>query len=96
MKTWYVYILTNFTHTVFYTGVTNDLIRRIWEHKSGFIKNSFTSRYRLYKLMWFSQFNDPREAISMEKKIKDFRREKKLKLIAEMNPNFIDLYKTLC
>lgn len=92
LRSWHVYIITNYTNTVFYTGITNDLIRRILEHKKGLIKNSFTSRYNLYKLIWFEEFNDPNDAILVEKKVKDMRREKKLKLIKELNPNLKDLY----
>lgn len=88
---WYVYIITNYTNSVFYVGITNDLNRRIWEHKNGVIKNSFTSRYRLYKLIWFEEFLSPREAIEAEKTVKDYRREKKLNLINKINPNFQDL-----
>ncbi|RJQ38047.1 GIY-YIG nuclease family protein [Candidatus Microgenomates bacterium] len=94
-KVWYVYIITNYSNSVFYTGVTNNLLRRIWEHKQGFIKNSFSSKYRLYKLIWFEEFPTPYEAIQAEKKVKDYRREKKLNLIKSKNPNLQDLY-TLC
>lgn len=91
-RVWYVYIVTNYTNSVFYTGVTNNLQRRIWEHKQGFIKSSFTSRYRLYKLVWFEEFTTPSEAIESEKKVKDLRREKKLKMINLRNPHFQDLF----
>jgi len=87
----YVYILTNYTNSVFYTGVTNNLEKRVWEHKQGFIKNYFTSRYRLYKLVWFEEFSTPDEAIQAEKKVKDYRREKKINLIKTINPNLKDL-----
>lgn len=90
-KRWYVYIITNFTNSVFYTGVTNDLEKRIYEHKQGFIKNSFSSRYRLYKLIWFEEFTTPTEAIQAEKKVKDYRRERKVSLIETINPEFKDL-----
>lgn len=89
---WYVYIITNFANSVFYTGITNDLERRVYEHKQGFIKNSFSSRYRLYKLIWFEEFNSPAEAIQAEKKVKDFRREKKIALIKSLNPGIKDLH----
>lgn len=90
-KVWYVYIISNYKNTVFYTGITNNLKRRIWEHKKGIVKNSFSSKYKLYKLLWFEEFNDPNKAIEIEKKIKGWRREKKLELIKKMNPNFQDL-----
>lgn len=77
-KSWYVYIVTNYTNNVFYTGITNNLQRRVWEHKNKIIKNSFTNKYHLYKLIWFEEFNNPQEAIIDEKKVKDMRREKKL------------------
>ncbi len=89
---WYVYIITNFTNSVFYTGITIDLERRVYEYKQGFIKNSFSSRYRLYKLIWFEELNSPAEAIQAEKKVKDFRREKKIALIKSLNPGIKDLH----
>lgn len=92
MKKWFVYILTNYTNSVFYTGITNNLERRIFEHQKQQCKNSFSSRYRLYKLIWFEEFNSPIEAIEAEKKVKDFRREKKLNLIKSKNPSFKDLF----
>ncbi len=91
-KKYFVYILTNHTNTVFYTGVTNNWQRRIWEHKQGFSISSFCKRYRLYKLIWLQEFSDPQEAIVVEKKVKDMRREKKLKLIQESNKNFQDIF----
>lgn len=90
-KKWFVYIITNYLNTVFYTGVTNNLQRRIYEHKTGIVDNSFSKKYRIYKLIWFKEFNSPNEAIIIEKKIKDMRREKKLKLITDKNPKFNDL-----
>lgn len=90
-KAWYVYIITNHTNRVLYTGITNNLERRIYEHKTGTIKSSFSKRYKLYKLVWFQEFDSPDAAIAMEKRIKGWRREKKLDLIQEQNPNFQDL-----
>ena len=83
-KCWYVYIITNFTNSVLYTGITNDIERRIYEHKSGSSKSSFSKRYRLYKLIWFQEFDSPDAAIEAEKQIKSWRREKKLALIQEI------------
>jgi putative endonuclease len=88
---WFVYILSNHTNTVLYVGVTNNLDRRIWEHKTGLDPNSFTSRYRVYKLLWFERFDNPTEAIAAEKKIKKWRREKKFTLIRTLNPGMKDL-----
>jgi len=91
IKSWYVYIATNYTNSVFYTGITNNLQRRIWEHQQKFDQKSFTSRYRIYKLIWFCEFSNPQDAITAEKKVKDYRREKKLRLITSLNPQFQDL-----
>ena len=91
IKIWYVYIATNYTNSVFYTGITNDLKKRIWEHRQELDKKSFTSRYKIYKLIWFEEFTNPSEAITAEKKIKGLRREKKLNIIKRLNPNFKDL-----
>ncbi|OGD62922.1 hypothetical protein A2160_04080 [Candidatus Beckwithbacteria bacterium RBG_13_42_9] len=84
-KNWFVYILSNYRNTVLYTGVTNNLERRMSEHKSGLIKSSFSKRYRLYKLIWFEEFSSPQEAILAEKKIKGWKREKKLTMIKMTN-----------
>jgi putative endonuclease len=90
-KKMFVYIITNYANTVFYTGVTNNLQRRIYEHKTGTVDNSFSKKYKLYKLIWFEEFNSSKEAIIIEKRVKDMRREKKLKLITDKNPKFNDL-----
>ena len=94
-KSYFVYIVTNYKNTVLYTGITNNLLKRVEEHKSGLIKNSFTSKYRLYKLVWFEEFRNPEEAIIIEKKIKGWKRCKKDDLIKSKNPNFQDLISTL-
>ncbi len=90
-KTFTVYILTNHTNTVFYVGVTNNLERRIFEHKMKIDSTSFASKYNLYKLVWFEHFPTPGEAIAVEKKIKGWRREKKLGLVRQKNPSFATL-----
>lgn len=90
-KRMFVYIITNHTNSVIYTGVTNNLIKRIWEHKNEVFENSFSKNYRLYKLIWFQEFREPIEAIEAEKKIKGWKREKKMELIKSINPNLIDL-----
>jgi putative endonuclease len=67
---WYVYILTDYMNTVLYTGITNDLARRVEEHRTGVDVGSFSKKYRLYKLVWYQEFDSPQEAISIEKRIK--------------------------
>ena len=87
-----MYILSNKYCTVLYTGVTNDLIRRIYEHKNHVDKNSFTSKYTVNKLVYFEETSDIRAAIEREKQIKSWSRDKKTSLIMERNPKWIDLY----
>ena len=88
----YVYILTNKSHSVLYTGVTNDLIRRVYEHKNNADPNSFTAKYKVNKLVYFEQTNDVKAAIEREKQIKSWKREQKIALIMKSNPRYIDLY----
>ena len=90
MKTYYVYITSNRHRTVFYTGMTNNLARRIGEHKAG-IGSRFTSFYRVGDLLYFEEYGEVKEAIAREKEIKGWRREKKLRLIQQMNPEMKDL-----
>lgn len=91
LKNFFVYIITNYKNTVLYTGITNNLERRIWEHKTGIIKNSFSKKYRLYKLIWFQEYSDPKQAIENEKRIKGWTRIKKINLIRQTNPNLKNL-----
>ena len=90
-RQYYVYIMTNDYNTVLYTGVTNDLHRRVLEHRSG-KGGTFTSRYRVAKLVYFESVEDVRVAISREKQIKSGSRQKKLDLINSMNPEWKDLF----
>ena len=90
-KKYYVYILSNHTHTTLYIGITNDIHRRIFEHKNHVARNSFTKKYTIYKLLWFQEFREVEEAIMWEKRIKSWRREKKFKLIRDKNPLFRNL-----
>ena len=89
-KRWFVYIITNYKSTVLYIGITNNLVRRINEHRQG-VGSKFSKKYRLYKLVWFEEFTSPLEAIEAEKRLKGWRREKKVHLIEERNPNWSDL-----
>ena len=79
--TYYVYILTNKNHTVLYTGVTRDLIRRVYEHKIHADPKSFTAKYKTTKLVYFEMTNDVNAAIEREKQIKSWKREQKVALI---------------
>jgi putative endonuclease len=85
----YVYILASRSRTL-YVGVTNDLRRRLWEHREG-IASAFTSRYKVFRLVWFQATPDVRAAISWEKRIKGWRRSKKIALIEATNPTWEDL-----
>ncbi|MDP3963596.1 MAG: GIY-YIG nuclease family protein [bacterium] len=85
-----VYIITNDLNTVFYTGVTNDLQRRMYEHKHK-LNEGFTKKYNIQKLVFYEIFYDPDDAIIAEKKIKGWTRAKKITLIKKNNPKLVDL-----
>ena len=89
---YYVYILTNKNNKVMYVGMTNDLSRRIYEHKNKLIEG-FTKKYNVSKLVYFEQTRNVNDAIHREKEIKKWRREKKNKLVETMNPEWKDLSK---
>ena len=91
---YYVYILTSERNSVFYVGVTNDLIRRIYEHKHNMI-DGFTKKYNVKMLVYYEYFNDIREAIYREKVIKKWKRKYKIHAIENMNPEWKDLYDDL-
>ena len=90
---YYVYILTNSHHNVLYTGITNDLERRCYEHKQKKIKG-FTQKYNVDKLIYFEMFDSIDSAIAREKQIKGFSREKKLALINNVNNEWKELSQT--
>lgn len=90
MKSYYVYIITNRYKSVFYTGVTNNLARRLYEHKNKLVAG-FTAKYNITRLLYFEETNDIVVAIAREKQIKDWRREKKLNIIRKQNPELDDL-----
>ena len=91
MKQYWVYMMTNRNKTVIYTGITNDLKRRVREHKDK-KGSSFTKRYNLTMLVYYESFRRIYDAISAEKKIKSGSRAKKIALIESMNPYWKDLY----
>ena len=92
---YYVCILTNKYNTVLYTGVTRELIRRVYEHKSHADPKSFTSKYKVTKLVYFEETSNVRAAIEREKQIKSWSRDRKTDLIFEKNPHWVDLYNRL-
>jgi putative endonuclease len=94
MKQYYVYILTNKNNVTLYTGVTNNLIRRIYEHKNNLVEG-FSKKYHLHKLVYFESTSDIRSAIEREKRIKTWHRKWKIELIEKENPEWIDLYEGL-
>jgi putative endonuclease len=93
-KTYYVYILASQRNGTLYIGVTNDLKRRIWEHKHDLVKG-FTKEYGVHILVYFEQHEDVEQAILREKKIKRWSRKWKLALIEKDNPEWKDLYSNL-
>jgi len=90
MKAFYVYMMTNQTRGVLYTGITNSLVRRVWQHQSGEIEG-FTKAYNVNRLVYYEWFDGPRNAIAREKEIKGWRREKKNALVETKNPKWADL-----
>ncbi len=88
-KQWYVYIMTNNSSTL-YVGMTNDLQRRVYEHKHKRVPG-FTSRYNITQLVYYEVYGRPIHAIEREKQIKRWRREKKIALIRSENPRWLDL-----
>ena len=87
--------MTNNGNTTLYTGVTSDLIRRVFEHKNNLYPNSFTSKYKLYKLVYFEPFHLIEDAIAREKQIKAGSRKRKELLIESINPEWNDLFDDL-
>jgi len=90
MKAFYVYMMTNQSRVVLYTGITNSLMRRVWQHQGGDIEG-FTKTYKVNRLVYYECFDDPRTAIAREKEIKGWRRDKKNALVEKMNPKWADL-----
>ena len=90
LRRYYVYILTNAHNTVLYIGMTNDIMRRMTEHKAGTVEG-FSRRYDLKKLVYLEEFSEVREAIAREKHLKNWHREWKLNLIRQENPEIEDL-----
>ena len=90
-KTYFVYMLASARNGTLYVGVTNDLARRVHEHKTKQVRG-FTSRYKVDMLVWYETYNDVNEAIAREKQLKKWERRWKLALIETINPSWRDLY----
>lgn len=86
-KRYFTYIATNFHNTVLYAGVTDNIRRRMYEHEHKMVPG-FTAKYNINKLVWHKELSNPTDAISAEKKIKGWTRNKKLSLIRSLNPDF--------
>jgi putative endonuclease len=89
-KLYFVYLLTNWDNSVMYIGMTNDLQRRLYEHKNKLVKG-FTRKYNVSKLVYFESTPDVNSAIAREKEIKKWRREKENELVVKHNPGWVDL-----
>jgi putative endonuclease len=91
---YYVYLTASRKHGTLYLGVTNNLVRRIYEHRSK-AAPGFTSQYNVVHLVWFECYDDPTNAIAREKDIKKWRRDWKIRLVEEENPDWSDLYPSI-
>ena len=90
----YVYILASAPYGTLYVGVTTDLVKRVWEHKNGFVEG-FSNEYEVKRLVWYEQHSSIIEAITREKRIKRWHRDWKVNLIQAMNPRWNDLYEQI-
>ena len=94
MPDYFVYMLASQRNGTLYVGVTNDLVKRVWEHKNDFVEG-FTRTYAVHRLVWFESTPDVALAIQREKQIKKWRRAWKLEMIERENPDWRDLYETI-
>jgi putative endonuclease len=92
---YYVYMLASRKDGVTYIGVTNDLVRRVYEHRTKAVRG-FTTKYNITQLVWFEIYDDPISAIAREKELKKWKRSWKIELIEVQNPNWDDLYESIC
>ena len=93
-RSYFVYIMTNKKHGTLYTGVTNDLVRRVYQHREGLVEG-FTRKHGLKRLAWYEPFDDIEQAILREKRIKRWRREWKIQLIEKQNFDWQDLWENI-
>ncbi|MEA2098047.1 MAG: GIY-YIG nuclease family protein [Patescibacteria group bacterium] len=90
-RAYYIYITTNITNNVLYIGITNNLPKRIYEHKNGLVKG-FSKKYKVNKLVYYENTNDVNSAIAREKQLKNWHREWKMNLVEAKNPGFVELF----
>ncbi|MEJ2124800.1 MAG: GIY-YIG nuclease family protein [Alphaproteobacteria bacterium] len=90
----YVYLLSSGLGGTLYIGVTSDLVARVWEHKSGVVEG-FTKKYKVHRLVYYEVHDEIESAISREKQLKKWKRNWKIRLIEESNPNWTDLYPSI-
>ena len=95
LMAYYVYILASRRDGAIYVGITNDLVRRVYEHRMKAVPG-FTSKYNITQLVWFEIYDDPISAITREKELKKWRRDWKIQLIEAKNPKWADLYESIC
>ncbi|MCL4498429.1 MAG: GIY-YIG nuclease family protein [Deltaproteobacteria bacterium] len=95
MKNYYVYILSSKRNGTLYTGVTSDIVKRVYEHRSNAVEG-FTNKYNVHQLVWYEIHDSAESAINREKQIKKWKRAWKLKLIEKDNPEWVDLYESIC
>lgn len=93
-KQYYVYILASKKNGTLYIGVTNNLIKRVYEHKNNLV-DGFTQKYRVHNLVYYEIYNDVYDAITREKRIKKWKRQWKIELIKKFNPEWKDLYEEI-
>ena len=94
-KKFYVYILAKKRNGTFYVGVTSSLVKRVWEHKNE-VAEGFTKKYEVKNLVYYEVFDDAENAIQREKRLKKWTRSSKMKAIETMNPEWEDLYESIC
>ncbi len=95
LKNFYVYILCSKRNGTLYTGVTSNLVKRVYEHKNNLV-DGFTKKYYVHRLIWYESHQTAEDAITREKQIKAWKRAWKLRLIEESNPEWNDLYESIC
>ena len=94
-QSYWVYILSSQRNGTLYIGITNNLVRRVYEHRTK-ATQGFTSKYNITRLVWFEIYEDPISAISREKELKKWKRTWKIQLIEAQNPQWDDLYESIC